>query len=100
MRTIVLKNKTQTTCHTIYLTIAKHWLRVDEEFAILEDGYWDEYPVEELAEIKTRNNLKYATDPVAEVVKLGIFDSKINDKLLSYKLSEVVKGGYKFFLQL
>lgn len=43
MRTIVLKNKSATTCNTLYLTIAKHWVRVDEEFAIhYDDVYiWD-----------------------------------------------------------
>lgn len=98
MRTIVLKNRQNGKEETLYLTIAKHWLRVDEEVAVYEDGYWDEYPVEEIAKVKLRNNLKYATDPVAAVVDLGIFNSEVNNKLQSYKLCEVVKGGYKYFL--
>lgn len=98
MRTIVLKNRQNNQDATIYLTIAKHWLSVDEEIAVFEDGYWDEYPVNNLGKVKLRNNLKYATDPVAAVVGLGIFNSEINNKLQNYKLCEVVKGGYKYFL--
>ena len=49
MKTIVLTQKNETIHKTLYITIAKRWINIKGEHALLEDGEWDEYPVEDLA---------------------------------------------------
>lgn len=56
MKHIVLKKKTATTSSIIYLSICNRCLKLEEEHAFLEDSYWEEYPVAELARAEIYKN--------------------------------------------
>lgn len=92
MQHIVLKNKTETKSSIIYLSICKRCLKIEEEHALLEDGYWEEYPVVELAHVEIYKNLSIELQSLEKlvalkkIVKLGLFEPKINNFLSTYKV--------------
>ena len=88
MKTIVLSNKNNNIHQTIYVTIAKRWINIKGEHALLEDGEWDEYPVEDLANARIGSLIYKKSDEEAikAIVDREIFDSKISKMLRSFKL--------------
>lgn len=88
MKTIILTHKTPTIHSTLYVTIAKRWINVKGEHALLEDGEWDEYPVEDLANARIGSLIYKKSDEEAikAIIEREIFDSKISEKLRSFKL--------------
>lgn len=88
MKTIVLSNKNNNIHQTIYVTIAKRWINVKGEHALLEDGVWEEYPLEEVANAKIGSLIYKMSDKEAikAIVEREIFDSEVSDMLRSFKL--------------
>ena len=88
MKTIVLTQKNETIHKTLYITIAKRWINIKGEHALLEDGEWDEYPVEDLANARIGSLIYKKSDEEAikAIVDREIFDSKISKMLRSFKL--------------
>lgn len=88
MKTIILTHKTPTIHSTLYVTIAKRWINVKGEHALLEGGEWDEYPVEDLANARIGSLIYKKSDEEAikAIVDREIFDSKISKMLRSFKL--------------
>lgn len=88
MKTIVLSNKNNNIHQTIYVTIAKRWINIKGEHALLEDGVWDEYPIEEIANAKIGSLIYKMSDKEAikAIVEREIFDSEVSDMLRSFKL--------------
>ena len=88
MKTIVLTQKNETIHKTLYITIAKRWINIKGEHALLEDGEWDEYPVEDLANARIGSLIYKQSDEEAikAIVDREIFDSKISTMLRSFKL--------------
>ena len=88
MKTIVLTQKNETIHKTLYITIAKRWINIKGEKALLEDGEWDEYPVEDLANARIGSLIYKKSDEEAikAIVDREIFDSKISKMLRSFKL--------------
>ena len=88
MKTIVLTQKNDTIHKTLYITIAKRWINIKGEHALLEDGEWDEYPVEDLANARIGSLIYKKSDEEAikAIVDREIFDSKISKMLRSFKL--------------
>lgn len=92
MQHIVLKNKTATTSSTVYLSICNRCIKIEEEHAIREDGYWEEYPVAELARAEIYKNLSIELQSLEKlvalrrIVKLGLFEPKLNKLLTTYNV--------------
>lgn len=88
MKTIVLSNKNNNIHQTIYVTIAKRWINIKGEKALLEDGVWDEYPIEEIANVKIGSLIYKMSDKEAikSIVERKIFDSNVLDMLRTFKL--------------
>ena len=88
MKTIVLSNKNNNIHQTIYVTIAKRWINIQGEKALFEDGEWDEYPIEEIANAKIGSLIYKMSDEEAikAIVEREIFDSEVSDMLRSFKL--------------
>ena len=88
MKTIVLSNKNNNIHQTIYVTIAKRWIIIKGEKALLEDGVWDEYPIEEIANVKIGSLIYKMSDKEAikSIVERKIFDSNVLDMLRTFKL--------------
>lgn len=88
MKTIVLSNKNNNIHQTIYVTIAKRWINIKGEKALFEDGEWDEYPIEEIANAKIGSLIYKMSDEEAikAIVEREIFDSEVSDMLRSFKL--------------
>lgn len=88
MKTVVLSNKNNNIHQTIYVTIAKRWINIKGEKALLEDGEWDEYPLEELANVQIGSLIYKMSDEEAikTIVEREIFDKKISDMLKTFKL--------------
>ena len=88
MKTIILTHKTPTIHSTLYVTIAKRWVNVKRENALFEDGEWDEYPLEDLANARIGSLIYKKSDEEAikAIVDREIFDSKISKMLRSFKL--------------
>lgn len=88
MKTIILTHKTPTIHSTLYVTIAKRWINVKGEHALLEDGEWEEYPLEEVANAKIGSLIYKMSDKEAikAIVEREIFDSEVSDMLRSFKL--------------
>ena len=88
MKTIVLSNKNNNNHQTIYVTIAKRWINIKGEKALFEDGEWDEYPIEEIANAKIGSLIYKMSDEEAikAIVEREIFDSEVSDMLRSFKL--------------
>ena len=88
MKTIILTRKTSSIHETLYVTIAKRWINIKGEHALLEDGEWDEYPVEDLANARIGSLIYKKSDEEAikAIVDREIFDSKISKMLRSFKL--------------
>lgn len=88
MKTIVLTQNTNTIHKTLYITIAKRWINIKGEHALLEDGEWDEYPLEELANVQIGSLIYKMSDEEAikTIVEREIFDKKISDMLKTFKL--------------
>lgn len=88
MKTIILTRKTSSIHETLYVTIAKRWINVKGEHALLEDGVWDEYPIEEIANAKIGSLIYKMSDKEAikSIVERKIFDSNVLDMLRTFKL--------------
>ena len=92
MQHIVLKNKTATTSSIVYLSICNRCIKIEEEHAIREDGYWEEYPVAELARAEIYKNLSIELQSLEKlvalrrIVKLGLFEPKLNKLLTTYNV--------------
>lgn len=88
MKTVILTHKTATKHETLYVSIAKRWINVKGEHALLEDGEWDEYPIEELANAQVGSLIYKKTDEEAikAILEREIFDSEVSDMLRSFKL--------------
>lgn len=88
MKTIVLSNKNNNIHQTIYVTIAKRWINIKGEKALFEDGEWDEYPIEELANAQVGSLIYRMSDEEAinAIIERKIFDEKILEMLSSFKL--------------
>ena len=88
MKTIVLSNKNNNIHQTIYVTIAKRWINIKGEKALLQDGVWDEYPIEEIANVKIGSLIYKMSDKEAikSIVERKIFDSNVLDMLRTFKL--------------
>lgn len=92
MKHIVLKKKTATTSSIIYLSICNRCLKLEEEHAFLEDSYWEEYPVAELARVEIYKNLSLELQSLGKlaslkrIVKLGLFKTELNKLLTTYKV--------------
>ena len=88
MKTIVLTQKNETIHKTLYVTIAKRWINVKGEKALLEDGEWDEYPNEELANAQVGSLIYRMSDEKAinAIIERKIFDEKILEMLSTFKL--------------
>ena len=88
METSVLTQKSETIHETLDITMAKRWINVKGEHALLEDGEWDEYPVEDLANARIGSLIYKKSDEEAikAIVDREIFDSKISKMLRSFKL--------------
>ena len=88
MKTIILTRKTATKHETLYVSIAKRWINIKGEHALLEDGEWDEYPLEELANVQIGSLIYKMSDEEAikTIVEREIFDKKISDMLKTFKL--------------
>ena len=88
MKTIILTRKTSFIHETLYVTIAKRWITIKGEHALLEDGEWDEYPLEELANVQIGSLIYKMSDEEAikTIVEREIFDKKISDMLKTFKL--------------
>lgn len=88
MKTIVLTQKNETIHKTLYVTIAKRWINIKGEKALLEDGEWDEYPIEELANAQVGSLIYRMSDEEAinAIIERKIFDEKILEMLSSFKL--------------
>lgn len=88
MKTIVLTQKNETIHKTLYVTIAKRWINIKGEKALLEDGEWDEYPVEDLANARIGSLIYKKSDEEAikAIIEREIFDSEVSDMLRSFKL--------------
>lgn len=88
MKTIILTRKTSSIHETLYVTIAKRWINIKGEHALLEDGEWDEYPLEELANVQIGSLIYKMSDEEAikTIVEREIFDKKISDMLKTFKL--------------
>lgn len=90
MKHIVLKNRTATTSSTFYLSICNRCLKIEEEHALLENGYWDEFPVTELVRVEIYKNLSSQLQALGKletlrrIVKLGLFEPKLNKLLTTY----------------
>lgn len=88
MKTIILTRKTSSIHETLYVTIAKRWINVKGEHALLEDGVWDEYPIEEIANAKIGSLIYKMSDKEAikSIVERKIFESNVLDMLRTFKL--------------
>lgn len=88
MKTIVLTQKTETIHKTLYVTVAKRWINVKGENALLEGDEWEEYPLEEVANAKIGSLIYKMSDKEAikAIVEREIFDSEVSDMLRSFKL--------------
>ena len=92
MKHIVLKSKSATKSSTFFLSICNRCLKIEEEHALLEDGYWEEYPVNELERTEIYKNLSTKLqglgkrEALQEIVKLGLFKTELNELLKSYQL--------------
>lgn len=88
MKTIVLSNKNNNIHQTIYVTIAKRWINIKGEHALLEEGKWEEYPLEEVANAKLGSLIYKMSDEKAikAIIERKIFDEKILEMLSSFKL--------------
>lgn len=92
MKHIVLKNKTETKSSIIYLSICNRCIKIEEEHAIHEDGYWEEYPVNELERTEIYKNLSTKLQGLGkreafqEIIQLGLFKTELNELLKSYQL--------------
>lgn len=88
MKTIILTHKSSTIHSTLYVTIAKRWINVKGEHAPFEDGEWDEYPIEELANAQVGSLIYRMSDEEAikAIIERKIFDEKILEMLRSFKL--------------
>lgn len=88
MKTIVLTQRNKDIHKTLYVTITKRWINIKWEYALMEGGEWDEYPIEELANAKYHSLIYKKSDieAIKAIVEREIFDSKISDKLKSFKL--------------
>lgn len=88
MKTIILTRKTSSIHETLYVTIAKRWINVKGEHALFEDGEWDEYPIEEIANAKIGSLIYKMSDSAAikAIIERKIFDSNVLDMLRTFKL--------------
>lgn len=92
MKHIVLKSKSATKSSTIFLSICNRCLKIEEEHALLENGYWEEYPVAELARAEIYKNLSIELQSLEKlvalrrIVKLGLFEPKLNKLLTTYNV--------------
>ena len=88
MKTIVLSNKNNNIHQTIYVTIAKRWINIKGEKALLEGDEWEEYPLEEVANAKIGSLIYRMSDEEAinAIIERKIFDEKILEMLSSFKL--------------
>lgn len=88
MKTIILTHKTPTIHSTLYVTIAKRWINIKGERALLEDGCWEEYPLEEIANVKIGSLIYRKSDEEAikDIIERKIFDEKILDMLKIFKV--------------
>ena len=88
MKTIILTHKTPTIHSTLYVTIAKRWVNVKRENALLEGDEWDEYPIVELANAQVGSLIYRMSDEEAiqAIIERKIFDEKILEMLRSFKL--------------
>jgi hypothetical protein len=88
MKTIILTRETSSIHETLYVTIAKRWINIKGEHALLEGDEWDEYPLEDVANVRIGSLLykKCDEDAIKAIVEREIFDSKISEKLRSFKL--------------
>lgn len=88
MKTIILTHETPTIHKTLYVTIAKRWINVKGENALLEGDEWEEYPLEEVANAKIGSLIYKMSDKEAikAIVEREIFDSEVSDMLRSFKL--------------
>lgn len=88
MKTIVLTQKNETIHKTLYVTVAKRWINVKGEKALLEGDEWEEYPLEEIANAKIGSLIYKMSDneAIKAIVDREIFDSKISKMLRSFKL--------------
>ena len=104
MKTIVLSNKNNNIHQTIYVTIAKRWINIKGEKALLEDGVWDEYPIEEIANV---NNLCW-TKRIINITKnkkshyqINIYNMKyikrINESM-DFKIFQDIKNALLNFM--
>lgn len=88
MKTIILTHKTPTIHSTLYVTIAKRWVNVKRENALFEDGEWDEYPLEDVANVRIGSLIYKKSDKEAikAILEREIFDSEVSDMLRTFKL--------------
>lgn len=88
MKTIVLTQKTETIHKTLYVTIAKRWINIQGEKALLEGDEWEEYPLEEVANAQVGSLIYRMSDEEAikAIIERKIFDEKILEMLSSFKL--------------
>lgn len=88
MKTIVLTQKNETIHKTLYVTIAKRWINIKGEKALLEDGEWDEYPLEDVANVRIGSLIYKMSDSAAikAIIERKIFDSNVLDMLRTFKL--------------
>ena len=88
MKTIILTRKTSSIHETLYVTIAKRWINIKGEKALLEDGEWDEYPLEDVANVRIGSLIYKMSDneAIKAIVDREIFDSEVSDMLRSFKL--------------
>ena len=88
MKTIILTHKTPTIHSTLYVTIAKRWINIKGEKALLEDGEWDEYPLEDVANVRIGSLIYKMSDSAAikAIIERKIFDSNVLDMLRTFKL--------------
>ena len=88
MKTIVLSNKNNNIHQTIYVTIAKRWINIKGEKALFEDGEWDEYPLEDVANVRIGSLIYKMSDSAAikAIIERKIFDSNVLDMLRTFKL--------------
>lgn len=88
MKTIILTHKTPTIHSTLYVTIAKRWINVKRENDLFEDGEWDEYPLEDVANVHIGSLIYKMSDSAAikAIIERKIFDSNVLDMLRTFKL--------------
>ena len=88
MKTIVLTQNTNTIHKTLYVTIAKRWINIKGEHAHLEDGEWEGYPLEDMANAQVSSLIyqKSDSEAIKAIVERKLFDDNILEMLRSFKL--------------